>query len=78
MTRSRSERNERRRVSRGLITPSIIALCYRALQRAGVATELHLYAEGGHGFGLRQTRFPITGWPRLVESWLQTIGVVPP
>lgn len=51
---------------------------YRALKNAGVSTELHLYAEGGHAFGLRHTAFPITGWPRLVEAWLQTIGVLSP
>lgn len=49
---------------------------YTALKNAGVSAELHLYAEGGHAFGLRRTKFPITGWPRLVETWLQTIGIV--
>ncbi len=51
---------------------------YRALKNAGVPTELHLYAEGGHAFGLRQTKFPVTGWPRLLETWLRTIGVISP
>lgn len=49
---------------------------YIALKRAGVPAEMHLYAEGGHGFGLRQTRFPITRWPQLVETWLKTIGMI--
>jgi acetyl esterase/lipase len=49
---------------------------YLALKNAGVPAELHLYAQGGHGFGLRRTKFPITGWPLLVETWLQTIGMV--
>jgi len=49
---------------------------YIALKNAGVPVEMHLYAEGGHAFGLRGTRFQITGWPRLVETWLQTIGVL--
>lgn len=48
---------------------------YIALKDAGVPTELHLYAEGGHAFGTRRTRFPITAWPRLVEAWLTTIGI---
>ncbi|HEX3356253.1 MAG TPA: alpha/beta hydrolase [Tepidisphaeraceae bacterium] len=49
---------------------------YVALKKAGVPVEMHLYAEGGHGFGLRRTKLPITGWPALVEKWLGTIGVV--
>jgi acetyl esterase/lipase len=49
---------------------------YIALKNAGVPAELHLYAEGGHAFGLRPTELPITKWPRLVETWLQTIGMI--
>jgi acetyl esterase/lipase len=56
------------------VTNSLIY--YTALKDAGVPVELHLYAEGRHAFGLRPTTFPITAWPRLVETWLKTIGVV--
>ncbi len=47
-----------------------------ALKMAGVPVEMHLYAQGGHAFGLRRTKFPITGWPQLVDAWLGTIGIV--
>jgi acetyl esterase/lipase len=50
---------------------------YIALKNAGVPVEMHLYAQGGHAFGLRRTKFPITAWPQLVETWLGTIGMVP-
>jgi len=50
---------------------------YIALKKAGVPVEMHLYAHGGHAFGLRRTKLPITGWSQLVESWLKTIGVLP-
>jgi acetyl esterase/lipase len=46
---------------------------YAALTRAGAPVEMHLYARGGHAFGLRATALPITGWPRLVEAWLRAI-----
>ncbi len=46
-----------------------------ALRNAKVPVELHLYAEGGHAFGLRRTKSPITAWPQLVETWLRTIGM---
>ena len=49
---------------------------YIALKNAGVPVEMHLYAQGGHAFGLRPTKFPITGWPQLVETWLGTIGMI--
>ncbi len=49
---------------------------YIALKNAGVPVEMHLYAEGKHAFGLRRTKFPITRWPELVETWLRTIGVI--
>ena len=49
---------------------------FEALKKAGVPAEMHLYAEGGHAFGLRETKLPITAWPRLVETWLATIGMV--
>jgi acetyl esterase/lipase len=51
---------------------------YIALKKAGVPVEMHLYAEGKHAFGLRRTKFPITRWPELVETWLRTIGVISP
>ena len=50
---------------------------YIALKRAGVPVEMHLYAQGGHAFGLRRTRLPVSRWPELVERWLGTIGIVP-
>jgi hypothetical protein len=37
---------------------------------------MHLYAEGGHAFGLRPTKHPITRWPQLVETWLETLGML--
>ncbi len=49
---------------------------YAALKKAGVPVEMHLYAHGGHGFGLRRTDLPITAWPQLVETWLGTIGTI--
>ena len=47
-----------------------------ALNDAGVPVEMHLYARGGHAFGMRPTSDPITTeWPALVEKWLHTIKV---
>lgn len=47
----------------------------RALDAAGVSAEVHLFASGGHAFGLRPTGQPISDWPKLVERWLQTTAL---
>jgi len=49
---------------------------YIALKDAGVPVEMHLYAQGGHAFGLRPSELPISHWPALVEEWLHTIGML--
>ena len=49
---------------------------YMGLKRAGVPVELHSYARGGHAFGLRPTTLPVGDWPKLVERWLHTIGMI--
>ncbi len=48
-----------------------------ALWKAGVPAEIHLFAHGGHAFGLRRTRDPITRWPDLMLEWLTSIGMLP-
>jgi acetyl esterase/lipase len=50
---------------------------FLALKNAKVPAELHIYAQGGHGYGLRRTELPVTGWPQLVETWLRTIQILP-
>lgn len=49
---------------------------YVGLKQVGVPVEMHLYAQGGHAFGLRRTNLPVTAWPELVIKWLVTIGVL--
>ena len=49
---------------------------FMALKNAKVPAELHIYAEGGHGYGLRKTKLPVTTWPQGVETWLRTIGIL--
>jgi acetyl esterase/lipase len=51
---------------------------YAELKKFGIPAEMHLYAQGGHAFGLRPTKLPIGRWPTLVEQWLHTIGVLSP
>ena len=50
---------------------------FLALKNAKVPAELHIYSQGGHGYGLRRTELPVTTWPQTVEIWLHTIHVLP-
>jgi acetyl esterase/lipase len=50
---------------------------YMALKAAGIPVEMHLYAQGGHAFGLRRTQFPVTAWPQLAEAWLKSVRMIP-
>ena len=49
---------------------------FLALKDAKIPAEMHIYARGGHAFGLRPTAQPITHWPSLAETWLHTIGIL--
>ena len=49
-----------------------------ALKEAKVSAELHIYSEGGHGYGLRRTDKPVTSWPDRMEDWLNYHGFLAP
>lgn len=44
---------------------------YAALKQAKVSAEMHLYAQGGHGYGLRKNGLPLDAWPDLAVRWLK-------
>lgn len=47
-----------------------------ALKNAKVPVELHIYPTGGHGYGLRPTQEAVTTWPKRVEEWMITRGLL--
>lgn len=49
---------------------------YLALKRLGIAAELHVYASGGHGFGLRPSAHPVHAWPERCREWLAARGLL--
>jgi acetyl esterase/lipase len=52
---------------------------FQALRAAKVPAELHLFQEGGHGFGMRPAReLPISAWPDLMLAWLKRNGFSAP
>ena len=48
---------------------------YLALKNAKVPAEMHLFASGGHGYGLRPTEQIVTTWPKRAEEWLRNLGI---
>lgn len=49
---------------------------YLALKKEKVPAEMHLYAKGGHGYGLRNKGTGVYNWPAAAAGWLQTIGMI--
>ncbi len=51
------------------VEPSVAL--YRAWRAAGQPVELHIYAQGGHGFGMRKQGLPADHWIDRFGEWLQ-------
>lgn len=51
---------------------------YVALKENKVPAEMHLYASGGHGYGLRATEKSVTSWPKQVETWMRSLNLLQP
>lgn len=47
-------------------------LLFTALRGAKVPAELHVYATGGHGYGIRKTGYPCNNWPARLEEWMRS------
>jgi acetyl esterase/lipase len=58
-------------VSYGGSIPDNSVLMYLALKRAGIPTELHVFATGDHDFGVRQNERLPSSWTRLCVNWLR-------
>lgn len=54
-----------------------IHLMDEAARAAGVPVELHVFAQGGHGFGMRPDAGSVAIWPELVRGWLRQRGIAP-
>ena len=59
------------------VVPSENTLRLRAALKArGIPVETHLFAQGGHGFGLRKAiGKPVEAWPDLWRAWARTVGL---
>ena len=53
------------------------ALFYLAMRRQDRPCELHIYAKGRHGFGLKNTEEKIGGWSTLAGDWMRAMELIP-
>jgi acetyl esterase/lipase len=49
---------------------------YLALRKAKVPAEMHIYENGGHGFGLGKDKGAVSTWPARCADWLRTRGLL--
>jgi acetyl esterase/lipase len=54
--------------------PDHSLVMYQALKKAGIPTELHIYATAAHDFGVRKSDHPCTTWTEACASWLRHQG----
>ena len=52
-------------------------LTFLSLEKAGVVgSELHVFPFGGHGFGLRSNKHPVTDWHTRAEDWFVSLRII--
>jgi acetyl esterase/lipase len=59
-------------------SPEHSVVMYRALKRAGISAELHIYAAAAHDFGVRPSDHPCSTWTQSCAAWLRHLGFLTP
>ena len=50
------------------------ALLLAKLKEHNVPAELHVYQNGGHGYGIRKSKLPVSKWHHHLATWLKFNG----
>ena len=59
-----------------LVPPSHSIRLYSTCHAAGHPVELHVYAKGGHGFGMKKQGLPVDQWTDRFSNWLKAQGFI--
>ncbi len=62
----------------GWSTAAGSAMIYLEYKKLGLPAELHIYAKGGHGFGLKPLQGPTSEWLLRVTEWMGAMGWIKP
>ncbi len=63
---------------KGVTSASGSALLYLEYKTLNLPAELHIYAKGGHGFGMRKSGLPTAEWLVRVGEWMGSMGWLKP
>lgn len=61
----------------GGVLPRNSEVMHETLRENGVASQLHLYEQGGHGFGLGKPQHDASAWPAEFVAWLKSLTFIP-
>ena len=48
---------------------------YLALKKYKIPAEMHIFRNGGHGFGMNKKNLPVDQWPNLFAQWMKAQGI---
>ena len=63
---------------KGVTSSSGSALLYLEYKKLNLPAELHIYAKGGHGFGMKNPPLPAATWLVRVGEWMGSMGWLTP
>lgn len=49
---------------------------YLALKENKIPAEMHIFQQGGHGFGMTKKNLPVDQWPDLFYNWLKSQKII--
>lgn len=56
------------------LSASASALLYLEYKKQGIPAEVHIYAKGGHGFGMKKNGQPVNDWHVRCGEWMRAQG----
>jgi len=59
---------------KGVTSSSASALLYLEYKKLSIPAELHIFAKGGHAFGMKKAGNPVNDWPERVQGWMKSMG----
>ena len=58
------------------VKPESSIYYFLALKEAKVASELHIFPTGGHGYGLRPSEHAVSKWPEVCTAWMKKLDIL--